>query len=182
MNISNIVKLIMSLFTYHTGQLEKNSGKQPSKIVEDVVVIVPGIKESDGYYYWNKGQEFNLGPYFKTAEFDCQCKHDSCVEQKISIELVKKLQDVRVELARPVKVTSGFRCSKHQADLRSSGVNTVVARVSTHELGNAADIRPVDRNMTGFLEIVEKSFLSIGLAKTFLHVDLREDKERRWNY
>lgn len=175
MDMSSIVKLVMSLFTYHTGRLEKSSEKQPS-------VKVPEVGVDDGYYIWKKGEKFKLGSYFDTTEFVCQCKHEDCIDQKISIELVDRLDGIREDIGRPLTVTSGFRCTKHQADLRASGVNTVVAKKSTHELGNAADIRPADRNMEGFEKICDPWFFSIGLAKTFLHVDLRDDKERRWNY
>lgn len=147
-----------------------------------MVIPKPGLKEADGYYRWNKGEIFALSPYFSTNEFDCQCSYESCVEQRISKGLIGKLNDVRIETKKPLVITSGFRCSKHQADLRNSGTNTVVAKISTHEKGDAADIRPVDRNMTGFLEITEKQFDSIGLAKTFLHVDMRTGVKRRWNY
>lgn len=178
MDISSIVKLIMSLFTYHTGRLEESSEKQPSKSPASE----PGVKVVDGYYIWNKREFFKLDKYFNTEEFQCQCTHESCVEQRISAELVDKLYAIREELGRPLKVTSGFRCEKHQADLRKAAVNTVVAKKSTHELGDAADIRPADRNMEGFEELCDPWFFSIGIAKTFLHVDLRDDKERRWNY
>lgn len=146
------------------------------------MVTVPGVQEKDGYYVWNKGEVFTLGPYFKTSEFSCQCVNESCVEQKISKAIVEKLGNVRVELGKPIKITSAFRCDKHQEALRSAGVNTVVAKKSTHELGDAVDARPVDRNLEGFDEICAKQFMSIGIAKTFLHLDLRKDKIRRWNY
>lgn len=140
------------------------------------------IKVVDEYYIWNKGTFGSLGNYFDTKEFECQCSYDTCVEQRISLNLIGRLDGIREELGRPLKVTSGFRCARHQADLRASGINTVVAKKSTHELGNAADIRPADMNMEGFEKICDPWFFSIGIAKTFLHVDLRDDKERRWNY
>ena len=62
---------------------------------------------------------------------------------------------------------------KYQAFLRASGVNTVVAKLSTHEQGNAADVAPKDGKIDAFLKLAEKQFDSIGTASTFLHLDLR---------
>lgn len=141
------------------------------------------LKEDSGYYSWKKGEVKTLSKYFDSHEFDCQCKNVDCKDQKISKSLITKLDSIRIEIAQPLTVTSGFRCAKHQQEIRDSGVSTVVAKVSTHEKGDAADIRPKDGKMEGFETVCAKQFDSIGLAKTFLHCDLRTDKKnRRWNY
>jgi len=160
----------MSLFTYHTGRLEKSSGSTDSKPAP--------IPE---YYTWKKGESIQLGAHFNSHEFDCQCKYEDCVEQKISSALIARLENVRSDLGQGLRITSGYRCAKHQVDLRAQGVNTVVAKKSTHELGDAADAQPANRNMDGFETICAKYFDSIGLAKTFLHLDTRKGK-RRWTY
>jgi hypothetical protein len=49
-------------------------------------------------------------------------------------------------------------------------------------LGNAADISVSSLTTLNLLPIVEKKFKSIGIANNFLHVDLRDDKARRWKY
>lgn len=140
------------------------------------------IKTQNDYYIWNKGENIWLNNWFKTKEFECRCSHKDCVEQKISIELVNRLTEIREEVGSPMRVTSGFRCSAHQEDIRKSGTSTVVAKKSTHELGNAADIS-VSRLTTPELVLVAaKKFKSIGIAMNFIHVDLRDDKERRWKY
>lgn len=72
----------------------------------------------DGYYIWKKGERAKLSEYFSTSEFDCQCHHDTCVEQRISVDLINKLDLVRIESNSPIYITSGFRCSRHQQDLR----------------------------------------------------------------
>jgi uncharacterized protein YcbK (DUF882 family) len=95
--------------------------------------------------------------------------------------LITKLDTVRIDINQPLIITSGFRCVKYQAFLRAAGVNSVVAKKSTHELGDAADIVPQDGKIEKFESICAKQFDSIGLAKNFLHVDLRIGK-RRWNY
>jgi uncharacterized protein YcbK (DUF882 family) len=140
--------------------------------------------EDSNYFIWNKGDVYFLGKeqFFKTSEFACQCKNVSCREQRVHKDLIKKLIDLRKEINEPLIVTSGFRCGLHQEQLRKEGVNTVVAKKSSHEKGDAADIKPTRMNMLTFFKIVDKYFEAIGTAKTFLHVDLRTGKERRWDY
>lgn len=168
-----IVNLIKSLLTSATGESESNSKNQPSHSSK--------IKEEDGYYIWKKGEGLVLSRYFHTKEFTCRCNFPDCSKQKISKSLITKLDAVRIDLGQPLVITSGFRCVKYQAFLRAAGVNSVVAKKSTHELGDAADIVPLDGKIEGFESICAKQFDSIGLAKNFLHVDLRIGK-RRWNY
>lgn len=140
------------------------------------------MKEVNGYYIWNKGDIYPFNQYFKTSEFSCQCKLKSCVEQKASKELISKLTELRIAINEPLTITSGFRCKAHQEEIRKSGVSTVVAKVSTHESGDAADVKPTRTSIKDFETIAAKFFMAIGIAKTFLHMDLRKDKVRRWPY
>lgn len=155
-----------------TGASVDNSLKQPST-------------KSDGdYYIWKKGENLVLSKYFSTKEFTCHCNFPDCKDQRISKTLITKLDNVRIAVKQPLIVTSAFRCQKQQAFLRASGVTTIVAKMSQHELGNAADIVPKDgKNVRGaFLEVCDKEFDAVGLSDKFLHVDLRTGKERRWEY
>lgn len=140
------------------------------------------IKIDSGYYTWTKGEKLWINNWFKTTEFSCQCKHKECVNQKISVELVNRLTKIREYTKSPMRIHSGFRCSQHQEDIRNSGVSTVVAKKSTHELGNAADISVSSLTAINLLPVAEKQFKSIGIANNFLHVDLRDDTVRRWKY
>jgi uncharacterized protein YcbK (DUF882 family) len=150
------------------------------------------LRQENGYFIWTKGQRHKLSANFSSHEFDCQCSRPTCVEQKISIKLIEKIETVRTELGSPLYITSGFRCSDHQNDLRKE-LNTdkkqmtvPSGRVSQHELGNAADISPRTGTITQLRRIVEKVFDSIGVAKTFLHVDTRpknaQGEKRIWQY
>lgn len=142
------------------------------------------MKEDSDYVIWNKGDVYFLDKtqFFKTSEFACHCSLDSCVEQRINKNLLKKLVELRKEVNEPIIVTSAYRCSDYQEQLRKQGVNTVVAKKSTHELGNAVDVKPVRMRIKDFLSFCEKKFKAIGIASNFLHLDERSDKERRWNY
>lgn len=140
------------------------------------------MRKENCYFIWNKKENLVLNNYFNTKEFDCQCNYDDCVEQRLSIELLDKITKIREETNAPLKITSAFRCTKHQNDLRNQGVNTVVAKKSTHETGDGIDVKSSKLTVDELLLIAEKHFKSIGLAKTFLHLDTRNDVVRRWKY
>lgn len=140
------------------------------------------IKIENGYYIWNKGENLWMNNWFKTKEFNCQCTNKECVEQRIAVELIDRLTKMRLEVNSPIRINSGFRCSKHQEEIRNSGTSTVVAKKSTHELGDAADISVSSLIVPVTIPFAEKHFKSIGIANNFLHVDLRDDKVRRWKY
>ena len=174
----NFVRKLTSQSISGITESKKNSQRQTS----DTNVYIEA-----NYYIWNKGDDvlFHSKSNFTTEEFSCNCKFPDCKKQKISKDLIDKLDSIRLEIKQPLYITSGYRCVKYQNFLRAAGVSTVVAKLSQHELGNAADIVPKDQKniRTTFLEVVAKYFKSIGLSDHFLHVDLREDKEqRRWEY
>ena len=140
------------------------------------------MNQNENYYTWTKGEKSQINKYFNTSELSCKCSHPECKDQKISKNLIERLTKVRVELNKPLIVTSAFRCSQYQKDLAESGANTVVAKQSQHELGNAVDVVPNGATVTQLQPIAEKQFKAIGIAKTFLHLDTRDDKVRRWSY
>lgn len=140
------------------------------------------MRKENLYYIWNKDENHPINSYFTTKEFNCQCKYKNCREQRISVELLEKITKIREKCQNPVYITSAFRCENHQKDLRNQGVNTVVASKSQHEIGNAIDFKVKNHTISQLLPIVEQEFEAIGIANTFLHVDMRKDKKRRWNY
>lgn len=166
---------LVSLFASIITGSKKNSNEQPSKKKGSPV------KEEGDYYVWNKGESAMLSPYFSTSDFSCKCNFPDCKKQRISKTIIVRLDLIRKEVKQPIIVTSAYRCVKYQAFLRAAGINTVVAKVSQHELGNAVDAIPKDGDVQKFIPVCEKHFDSIGLAKNFLHLDLRNGK-RRWNY
>lgn len=149
---------------------------------------MPSFRENllvgpDGYYHWPKTSNNPLTAHFSTEEFACPC--GKCGEQKIAVELVDKLERIRVKLGRPIKVTSGYRCHEHQLELAARGYETSTG-ISQHELGRAADITCPGATLyefTAMLTYCEEEFQAIGEGLSFLHVDLRTDKPgRRWYY
>ena len=120
-----------------------------------------------------------LSTHFSCLEFTCTC--GICAEQCISGALIAALERIRTKLGLSIKITSGFRCAAKQATLRGSlpSGHTAVGR-SSHEDGIAADITSAD--LGRLRDLCEAEFKAIGIAHTFLHVDMRVDKVRRWDY
>lgn len=138
------------------------------------------------YLTWQKGKQCQLSEFFHTSEFDCKCKYPECREQRVSLELLRRLDWLRKASNSSIRIHSGFRCRAYQADLLKKSLDgkgqlTVVAKISTHELGDAADISVGSLTIPELKPLVEQKFESIGIALSFLHVDIREGR-RRWTY
>lgn len=145
------------------------------------------MKVDNGYYVWKKTDKpEKINDYFSTGEFSCQCKLPSCVDQKISVDLIDRLTYLRVAKKSPMTITSGFRCTAHQEEIRNSGVSTVVAKVSQHELGNAADVKFKALRIDEWMNDAKTKFSYIGIATNFLHLDVRPAKVKgewvTWKY
>jgi flagellar protein FlgJ len=140
------------------------------------------MRFEDGYVYWTEGEQFNITKNFRNTEFECAWTHAD--EQKISVELVAGLQWVRNRLGKPIKINSGFRTQAYQDDLYRRLGRKPLTQVSQHVLGNAADIgiNSDDTLFSSFDRLVTMQFRSRGYASNFIHVDIRSDKERTWEY
>lgn len=134
---------------------------------------------SDNVHTVQKGDDSLVTPSFKAREFDCPC--GECSSTLISEELLLKLQAIRDQIAAPLHINSGYRCPAHQAALTSEGYET--ATPSQHELGCAADIQAVCIGGAA-LETIARAcgFKAVGVGQTWIHVDTRSDKDRRWEY
>ncbi len=129
---------------------------------------------------FTKGKDAKLSKYFASSEFECSCY--LCSEVWIDTDLIILLDKIREYVGQPVHITSGYRCSAKQECLRKAGLLTA-SGTSQHELGKAADI--VSFDWTGAeLTIVaqECGVKAIGTGKNFIHIDTRNDKQRRWTY
>jgi len=130
---------------------------------------------SDDFLIFEKGLDHQISEHFKTKEFDCPCSFPECKTTWVSKKLITLLEALRESLQTPIIINSGYRCEKH---------NRAVGGVSgsMHLFGRASDLRA--SRYTG-LQLLEKAeavgVKSIGLAKTWIHVDDRP-KHRRWKY
>lgn len=125
-------------------------------------------------YEWERWETEQLSHNFYTSEFACPTD----ATQRVDYDLIRKLQNVRTKLGMPITVTSGYRTVEYNKYLRGLGYAT--AKRSQHLLGRAADI--TCRDMDRLLELCRGEFMAIGIGQTFIHVDLRDDKEREWTY
>ncbi len=134
-----------------------------------------------GKIRWLKGQGFQISPHFHSKEFECKCSYPDCTDQYISSSLVGILEYIRKRLKQPLIITSAYRCAEHQEAIRAGGKRKTVAagKTSQHELGMAVDIA---RDHHKLLPICGEIFEAMGDADYFIHVDMRTDKLRRWNY
>jgi zinc D-Ala-D-Ala carboxypeptidase len=112
---------------------------------------------------------------FSKKEFECAC----CGQDDIDIELVKKLQELRMEYGSPMKVTSGVRCRPHN---RAVGG----AENSSHLFSIAVDIAMSDSTLRHrFVRTaLAMGWKRIGIAKTFVHLDIdgRKASPVIWTY
>ena len=132
-----------------------------------------------GMLNWTKGQKGNISLHFTFKEIECKCTFPSCKFNKISKELIDKIEEIRIATNAPLYITSAYRCEEYQNVLRDGGLRTSVGP-STHSLGLAVDIKQT--HMNTLVAEADKRFAAIGIAKSFIHVDMRTDKRRRWTY
>lgn len=135
------------------------------------------------YHIWKKnGKATKLSPYFYNSEFSCPCQFPTCIDQKISADLVAKLTEIREKIGFSLIVTSGYRCPEYQAHLKSRGFETAIG-VSQHELGNAADVAGHPQPEAAIISVAAQAFFkAVGTGQRFVHVDTRTDKVRHWSY
>ena len=91
-------------------------------------IAVDGIIGTDTFAKLN-GITWNDIKYFKKAEFTCKC---GCGSNNINLNLVKICDDIRSHFGKPMIITSGTRCTKHNKNV--GGVSN-----SHHLSGKACD-------------------------------------------
>lgn len=137
------------------------------------------MRSENGYILFDKKEDGALSSHFSMKEVRCRCNFNTCIEQKIAQELLDKLEQVRMTYGKPINITSGYRCPEYQKALAAGGKETATG-ISQHELGRAVDLSAKDLSkLNADLDIV---FDAIGQANSFTHVDLRNDRKRRWSY
>ena len=61
-------------------------------------------------------QKGQLTKHFSKKEFDCKC---GCETGPINMVLVEKLEQARIDYARPMRINSGIRCLSHNRSIGS---------------------------------------------------------------
>jgi zinc D-Ala-D-Ala carboxypeptidase len=93
-------------------------------------------------------------------------------------EFLEKLDELRERVGFPFIITSGYRDATHPAEARKAEPGT-----GTHCQGIAADIAVSNgfERMNIVHEAIKMGF-SIGVARTFVHVDDRKTTPVMWTY
>lgn len=112
--------------------------------------------------------------YFKREDFDCS----ESGENRMEDEFIKKLDNLRAVLGWPMIVTSGYRDPSHSAEIIKPNGG------GYHTKGIASDIKVTGGKQR--YEIIRHAlalgFTGVGAAKTFVHLDIREETAMLWTY
>lgn len=125
-------------------------------------------------------------PNFTREEFTCRCgcgRVDGPGD--MDFEFLKRLQEIRDQLQRPMPITSGFRCSIENMRVSKTGPD------GPHTTGHAADIQVSGPTAFHLVRLAyEMSMTGIGQrqhgnhSKRFVHLDDLDIRvrPRTWTY
>ena len=115
-----------------------------------------------------------FGPNFRRIEFACRC---GCGFDTVDAELLYVLKMAREYFGRPVEITSGNRCQRHNAVVGGSPN-------SMHLESKAADIKIAgvtpDATAAYFIEQYPEKY-GIGKYNSWVHIDVRPE-QARWGF
>ncbi len=110
--------------------------------------------------------------YFSLDEFVCS----ETGEQDMCPEFLKALSHLRQICGFPFIITSGFRSEKHS-------VEKAKKTPGTHSQGIAADIKVSGgQQRLAIVKHASAMGMSVGVAKSFVHVDIRKTPAMCWCY
>jgi uncharacterized protein YcbK (DUF882 family) len=120
----------------------------------------------------------DLSKNFDRSEF--ACRGDNCCGHSAPIDpdLIAALQLLRDRIARPLTITSGFRCNRHNAAVGG-------ADNSLHTLGMAADVIPPENMSPEQMAVIAEEIDrfkngGIGIYPKWVHLDVRRTGKARW--
>ena len=105
-----------------------------------------------------------------SEEFRCKCTHVQCRALIVSDDLLESYKRFRLRIGKPLKITSGHRCTIHNYGV--GGVSN-----SKHLAGQAIDIS-LDSFIGTSLDVVEGiakdcGFKFVKFYDKFVHLDVR---------
>lgn len=110
--------------------------------------------------------------YFKIEDFDCK----ETGENEISKDFIHALDQLREACKFPFIITSGYRSKEHSVEKRKQNPGT-------HAQGIAADIKVSGgAQRLAIVKHASAMGMSVGVAKTFVHVDIRKTPAMCWCY
>lgn len=107
---------------------------------------------------------------FYREEFKCKC---GCGLMAINPAIVQRLQVIRDILDLPIHILSGYRCKKHNEEVKG-------AKESQHTFGNAVDwfIKDYPMNNLNVMLSEWSGGFHFYQAENFIHIDI--GPRRRW--
>lgn len=112
---------------------------------------------------------------FRATEFRCRCRRKECDASPMDMAFIHKLQAMRDLYGKPIHILSGARCPYWNDKVGG-------AKRSLHLMGKAADLAIADGDDDLLVKLAEQVGMGgIGIAKTFIHVDIGPGG-RRWTY
>lgn len=111
--------------------------------------------------------------YFELHEFDCS----ETGENNMNPSFLVALDRLRGRCGFAFVITSGYRSEQHSVEKRKD-------KPGTHTQGIAADIAVSNGTQRRKLvaEALQMNFTGIGVAKEFVHVDMRSAPAVMWTY
>lgn len=122
---------------------------------------------------WPRGADVQLTPHIHLREMECGC--GACPRTPVDLDHLRRLETLRARLGgRPIRITSGYRCRRHNAAV--GGHPT-----SEHMEGLATDVVVDGRAPDVVAAIAEDvGFGGLGRYDTFTHLDGRV-RLSRWD-
>ena len=125
---------------------------------------------------------------FSSAEMMCSC---GCGEDAMDPDFMKILQNIREDMNRPLRISSGVRCQTHNSLVSSTGSNG--PHVPRTNGTQASDILIAGADALRLVDIARKHGVSgVGIsqrgahAKRFIHIDTLSDEQHprptMWSY
>ena len=116
-----------------------------------------------------------ISKHLRLAEFECKCSHPECSVTYIDYRVGVCFENLRALLGnKPLYITSGYRCIRHNHDLREK---YGTSELSQHMLGRALDIAiPPGVEYSEMVEKANQSGFTFVYAKKdkgFVHCDIR---------
>ena len=122
---------------------------------------------------YKKGSDVKLSKNFHLSEWDCKCNDPECQWTLVSADHVEYLQGKRDEWKKSIKITSAYRCEKHNKAVGGSSR-------SRHKMGDATDIQVKGMDPSEVADRCEDAD-GLGRYNTFTHTDSRGSKAR-WDF
>ena len=125
---------------------------------------------------------------FSSAEMMCSC---GCGEDAMDPDFMSILQNIREDMNRPLRISSGVRCQTHNSLVSSTGSNG--PHVPRTNGTQASDILIAVADALRLVDIARKHGVSgVGIsqrgahAKRFIHIDTLSDEQHprptMWSY